>query len=218
MAEKYYSISPYAYCANNPVRFIDPTGKWIAGTNGKPVTYSEKTGWSKNASADVQRIGNAMMLTPEGKNVFNKMKATDYGISIYYKEGFHSEKRDKYGETIIDYSKNSKKINSVEINLYSGRIEEDIAVYQQANQPGKKLMNPTEKDNLLLKQLPTVTERIGQVGSHEGTHATDPSAMPYLVGTEKAEKSANAVEMKVIQQTTEFIRPIKTEIKLLKIK
>jgi RHS repeat-associated protein len=26
MAEKYYSISPYAYCLNNPLRYIDPTG------------------------------------------------------------------------------------------------------------------------------------------------------------------------------------------------
>ena len=26
MAEKYYSISPYAYCNNNPLKFIDPTG------------------------------------------------------------------------------------------------------------------------------------------------------------------------------------------------
>ena len=26
LAEKYYSISPYVYCMNNPVRYIDPTG------------------------------------------------------------------------------------------------------------------------------------------------------------------------------------------------
>ena len=28
MAEKYYNTSPYAYCGNNPMRFIDPTGKY----------------------------------------------------------------------------------------------------------------------------------------------------------------------------------------------
>ena len=27
LAEKYYSISPYAYCAGNPVRFVDPEGE-----------------------------------------------------------------------------------------------------------------------------------------------------------------------------------------------
>ena len=26
LAEKYYNISPYAYCANNPVNFVDPDG------------------------------------------------------------------------------------------------------------------------------------------------------------------------------------------------
>jgi RHS repeat-associated core domain len=29
MAEKYYSISPYAYCANNPLIYVDPTGEYI---------------------------------------------------------------------------------------------------------------------------------------------------------------------------------------------
>ena len=29
LCEKYYSISPYAYCAGNPVRYVDPDGRKI---------------------------------------------------------------------------------------------------------------------------------------------------------------------------------------------
>jgi hypothetical protein len=29
LAEKYYSISPYAYCMNNPVKYTDPTGESV---------------------------------------------------------------------------------------------------------------------------------------------------------------------------------------------
>jgi hypothetical protein len=33
LAEKYYSISPYAYCAGNPVKRIDPDGMAIYTTH-----------------------------------------------------------------------------------------------------------------------------------------------------------------------------------------
>ena len=36
LAEKYYNVSPYAYCANNPVKYIDPDGcsTWIKQIGG----------------------------------------------------------------------------------------------------------------------------------------------------------------------------------------
>ena len=36
MAEKYYAISPYVYCANNPLKYIDPNGcDWYQSTNNE---------------------------------------------------------------------------------------------------------------------------------------------------------------------------------------
>ena len=35
MAEKYYSISPYAYCAGDPINIVDPTGKDIYNVTSK---------------------------------------------------------------------------------------------------------------------------------------------------------------------------------------
>ena len=37
MAEKYYSISPYAYCGNNPVKFVDPDGREWKNTQDEKI-------------------------------------------------------------------------------------------------------------------------------------------------------------------------------------
>jgi RHS repeat-associated protein len=52
LAEKYYSISPYAFCNNNPVNFVDPDGEdWYEDElgnamwrEGNEMTYIDETG------------------------------------------------------------------------------------------------------------------------------------------------------------------------------
>jgi RHS repeat-associated protein len=46
MFEKYPSISPYTYCANNPVGFVDPTGEthYQANENGQITPMKDKDG------------------------------------------------------------------------------------------------------------------------------------------------------------------------------
>ena len=53
LAEKYYSISPYAYCKGNPVNVIDPNGK--DATDPKPAT-DQTTAIDNTANKVPQKI------------------------------------------------------------------------------------------------------------------------------------------------------------------
>ncbi len=41
LSEKYYSLSNYAYCANNPIRLIDVDGRWFDDKNEKRAQRQE---------------------------------------------------------------------------------------------------------------------------------------------------------------------------------
>ncbi|MDR2058300.1 MAG: hypothetical protein LBP83_08515 [Dysgonamonadaceae bacterium] len=58
LCEKYYWISPYVYCANNPVRYTDPTGMWIVDDNGT-IMYKDGK-WLNNATEGAKLIANNM--------------------------------------------------------------------------------------------------------------------------------------------------------------
>ena len=48
LAEKYYDVSPYVYCANNPIRYIDPTGMFYGDYYDEKGKYLGRDGIDDN--------------------------------------------------------------------------------------------------------------------------------------------------------------------------
>ena len=65
LAEKYYSISPYVFCANNPIIFVDSYGRdlkiYYKSNEGKTLSFTY-TGVEKNIpnNSFVQSVVNAV--------------------------------------------------------------------------------------------------------------------------------------------------------------
>ena len=131
MSDKYLSLSPYVYCANNPVKLVDPNGEEIVGTDGKAVTYSYdeqgKVVWSKNASDDIKRIGNAMLQTETGKEQLDKAISSQTKITFQIKD--RREKSTIMGDAQYDIPKEYDgitELKSATINIYEQSIKDHL--------------------------------------------------------------------------------------------
>ena len=158
LAEKYYSISPYVYVLNNPIKYTDPTGMWIKGADGKPVTFINGQ-WSSNASADVQRVGNALTSTTTGTERLNYMLGHDEKISItltndvVLKDGGYSLGHNNRTGLQL-YRDGSIKVGEHQIVINTGSIEK-MTSQDAGENPYKGL---------------TMEDAIGAVAGHESGH------------------------------------------------
>ena len=94
LCEKYYSISPYAYCANNPVNRIDPDGK-----------SSLLIIWATNANS----VGHAAFAIENYKN--NKPTGT-YTVYGMFPQGKYDSENAKNNKTV-----NAKYLISKDVKL-----------------------------------------------------------------------------------------------------
>ena len=80
LAEKYPGISPYAYCNDNPVNFVDPDGEKLYFANGVSDTFKKKFKEvikfmnSKGTSGDIAKLHNSKTIYYIDEAVIEKGK------------------------------------------------------------------------------------------------------------------------------------------------
>jgi RHS repeat-associated protein len=100
LAEKYASLSPYHFAANNPIRYKEVDGRYFVDSKGNKVSVSQnKSGQivlGKNASADLRELVGSVNSSGSKTAIGQIMKAGKNSTKIHVK--IETEVHDKPGQ------------------------------------------------------------------------------------------------------------------------
>ncbi|MCQ2086430.1 MAG: RHS repeat-associated core domain-containing protein, partial [archaeon] len=103
MSDKYPSISPYAYCAWNPVKLVDP--------DGREVVLPLKKEWAERLVSDLNRIYKSIYNTKI--NAFSAQQVKDIKGNVYYRLKANKDfdwRHDKYTRAMKECIDDPEKV------------------------------------------------------------------------------------------------------------
>ena len=87
MSDKYPSLSPYVYCADNPIKLVDPNGEFPMSMHAQMVSNAFKN--SSLSSGVIKKVKFGASVIADGLNVFtsfvhmDNMTGTSSIVSLY---------------------------------------------------------------------------------------------------------------------------------------
>ena len=135
-AEKYAHISPYAYCANNPIKYVDPDGREIINKVDPNAT-------------DVQQqvlYEAAERLRDQDDRIFFVAHGSPQYIYPFDTDGLNASQFVQYlKEQSVSWKENRLPFTIVLISCYTGQGENPIAAQVSSMLPGVTIIAPTEE-------------------------------------------------------------------------
>ena len=165
LAEKMSSWSPYAYCFNNPVKYVDEDGElpWLAGLIGGAIDYAAQVtvnriqgkSWSASfTDVDVSTIAISAVSSMAGVGLTNVVGKALAASNIAKASTSAGKVLNSMGEVVVDASVSASEqflkegtisseevINDVLWGIAGNSLGDEVKYYLQNSQEGQCLEN-----------------------------------------------------------------------------